>query len=130
MDQERIKSDLRDLRLLIVEDGDDILSIIDRTFKLLVKDIDLASNGEEAIAAYKKNKPDLIITDLRMPKCDGYELTQTVKEDDPSLPVILITAFEDDLSEEQKKIFNAIVNKPIDFQELVLLIDQEILKVR
>jgi len=74
MEASKIKSDLRDISLLIAEDGEDIINIMDRTFKMLVKDIHLAQDGEIAYSLFTKNSPDVIITDLRMPNLDGKAL--------------------------------------------------------
>jgi CheY-like chemotaxis protein/anti-sigma regulatory factor (Ser/Thr protein kinase) len=52
-----------------------------------------AANGEEALASLEQQKPDLVITDLRMPSPNGLELVEAIKEKYPSIPVILITAF-------------------------------------
>ena len=52
----RIESDFRKLNLLIVEDGVDIIEIMDRTFKMIVNSISLAKDGKEAYESYLKNK--------------------------------------------------------------------------
>jgi CheY-like chemotaxis protein/anti-sigma regulatory factor (Ser/Thr protein kinase) len=52
-----------------------------------------AANGVEALAALEQQKPDLVITDLRMPSLNGLELVEAIKKKTPSVPVILITAF-------------------------------------
>lgn len=119
MDLVEIKNDLKKLDILIVEDGKDIIDIMDRTFKMIVKNITLAANGDEALAAYKKNKPDLILTDIRMPHKDGIEFINELRAIDKDSPIIVITAFEDDLSTEEKQLVNAIFSKPINFMALV-----------
>jgi CheY-like chemotaxis protein len=51
-----------------------------------------ADNGQEALAAIPRERPDLIVTDLLMPEMNGLELVEEVKRKHPSLPVILMTA--------------------------------------
>lgn len=119
MDLVEIKNDLKKLNILIVEDGKDIIDIMNRTFKMIVNDITLASDGNEALAAYKKCKPDLILTDLRMPHKDGIEFINELRAIDKDSPIIVITAFEDDLTKEEKQLVNAIFPKPINFMALV-----------
>lgn len=114
-----IKSDLKNLNILIVEDGKDIINIMDRTFKMIVNQISLASDGNKAIELYKTNKPDLILTDLRMPYKDGVEFIKELRDIDSNIPIIVITAYEDDLKEEEKQLVNAIFPKPINFIALV-----------
>lgn len=55
-----------------------------------------ASNGEEALALLRKEMPDVLVTDLQMPRLDGLALTKAVKERYPSLPVLGLTIFEAD----------------------------------
>lgn len=52
-----------------------------------------ASNGEEALAALDDAKPDVLLTDLRMPKMDGLSLVAAVHEKHPLLPIVLMTSF-------------------------------------
>ncbi|MHC4399169.1 MAG: ATP-binding protein [Planctomycetota bacterium] len=55
--------------------------------------IQYAADGVEALSRVKEASPDLIVTDLRMPKMDGLDLVKAVRTDYPSVPVVLITAF-------------------------------------
>ncbi|PHO09921.1 hypothetical protein CPG37_06135 [Malaciobacter canalis] len=119
-----IKADLKKLDILIVEDGKDIINIMHRTFKMVVNNIDLASNGSEALLHYKKNKPDLILTDIRMPHMDGNEFIKKIRQIDSKIPIIVITAYEEDLKDEDRKLVNAIFPKPINFISLINKIDE------
>ena len=122
----KIKTDLRNISILIVEDGEDISAIMDRTFKMLVKDIYLARNGNEALEQYHKHKPDVILTDLRMPLLSGSKLLKKIREEDKEIPIIVITAYKRDLKEEECALATAIFEKPIDFMDLVKCIDLSI----
>lgn len=124
METSKIKSDLRDIRLLIAEDGEDIINIMDRTFKMLVKDIHLAQDGEIAYSLFTQNTPDVIITDLRMPNLDGKSLIKKVRQTNSTVPIIVITAYKDDLNEEELKMVSAVLEKPINFIKLVQLLDE------
>lgn len=126
MTKVRIKSDLRDISLLIVEDGEDIINIMDRTFKMLVKDITLAKDGEEAIAAYNLKQPDAILTDLRMPNINGMDFIKHVRKTNKDIPIIMITAYELDLKSEDKELINEVFPKPINFMKLVVSLDKQI----
>ncbi|PPK60302.1 response regulator [Malaciobacter marinus] len=119
-----IKADLKKLDILIVEDGKDIINIMHRTFKMVVNNIDLASNGSEALLHYNKNKPDLILTDIRMPHMDGNEFIKKIRQIDSKIPIIVITAYEEDLKDEDRKLVNAIFSKPINFISLINKIDE------
>jgi len=52
-----------------------------------------AANGEEALAALNQKKVDIVITDVKMPKVDGVRLLKKIKEIQPDLPVLIITAY-------------------------------------
>lgn len=78
--------DDEELLLLSIDDG---LSIYKKYFTLLT-----ATNGMDAVKLLKsKTSIDLVITDLSMPKMDGFELLTYIKRNFPRLPVILMTAY-------------------------------------
>jgi CheY-like chemotaxis protein len=126
MEASKIKSDLRNISLLIAEDGEDIINIMDRTFKMLVKEIHLAQDGAIAYSLFQKSTPDVIITDLRMPNLDGKALIKKIRETNTSVPIIVITAYKDDLSADELKLVSAVLEKPINFIKLVNLLDESI----
>ena len=64
---------------------------------------DTVSNGREVLESIKKNKPDIILMDIRMPEMDGVVCTQKVKEMAPDIKVIILTTSDDD-----EFVFNAI----------------------
>lgn len=130
MSKIKIKSDLRSISLLIVEDGEDIINIMDRTFKMLVREIFLAKDGKEGLQSFKDNKPDVILTDLRMPRLNGVDFIKQVREENPDIPVIMITAYEYDLTEDDKKYMDAIFPKPINFMNLIQSIDECVQKIK
>lgn len=77
--------------LLIVDDDDSIREIV----KIMLKDYDVieASNGEEAVRAYKMFKPDLVLMDISMPVMDGVEATKKILSFDPNAKIVALTAF-------------------------------------
>ena len=60
-------------------------------------EVETATGGEAALAAYRRHKPDLMILDIRMPDIDGQEVCRIIKADESAayLPVILVTAYEE-----------------------------------
>ncbi|MFK7786208.1 MAG: response regulator [Crocinitomicaceae bacterium] len=79
--------------LLIVEDNPEVQHLLKDMLSNNYKVV-IADNGEEGIAAAMKYQPDLIISDIMMPKMDGTELTRTLKENFSTshIPIILLTA--------------------------------------
>ena len=88
--------------ILLVEDEEDNMQILR---DLLVGEYELieADNGEKALAAVAKQRPDLILMDIQLPIMDGYEATRRLKADPAlrSIPIIAITSYA--LGEDEKR---------------------------
>lgn len=54
-----------------------------------------AQNGEQGLALFRQEEPDLVFTDIRMPKMDGLELLREIKREDPEAKVIMVSAYAD-----------------------------------
>ena len=80
------------------------------------------SNGEEALAALEQSYYDLIISDIMMPKMDGYELVRSVRESGSSIPIMMITAKDafDDMRLGFLSGSDDYMVKPINIGEMVL----------
>ena len=83
------------------------------------------SNGEEALAALEQSYYDLIISDIMMPKMDGYELVRSIRESGSSIPIMMITAKDafDDMRLGFLSGSDDYLVKPINVNELVLRIN-------
>lgn len=57
---------------------------------------DTVSNGQEVIQSIRRNPPDVILMDIRMPKMDGVQCTKIIKEIRPEIRIIILTTFDDD----------------------------------
>jgi sigma-B regulation protein RsbU (phosphoserine phosphatase) len=81
--------------ILIIEDE----SQLRRTMAAYLEDsgylILEAANGREGIARFAENKPDLVLTDLRMPEMNGIEVVTWIHQNSPQTPVIVITGTGD-----------------------------------
>ncbi len=81
-------------RILVMDDDDDTLAILRMVLKKEGYKVDLATDGMEGLKLLRERHHDLVISDVMMPKLDGYRFVETVRQD-PSIratPVILITA--------------------------------------
>ena len=90
-------------RILVVEDQADARQIIRDMLAPTEYEITEAEDGEQALAAIAKQRPDLILMDIQLPVMDGYTATRRIK-DDPALraiPIIAVTSYA--LSGEEKK---------------------------
>ncbi|WP_430934621.1 hybrid sensor histidine kinase/response regulator transcription factor [Saccharicrinis sp. 156] len=112
--------------LLIVEDNNELRSFIKESLSDEYIVIE-AENGEEGLEKCKQDNPDLIVSDVMMPKMDGFEMCKTIKEDvDVShTPIILLTAKTS--SEHRVKGYSlgadAYVSKPFDLEVLKVRIE-------
>lgn len=57
---------------------------------------DAVANGREVIRSVRKNVPDVILMDIRMPQMDGVQCTKIIKENYPQIKIIILTTFDDD----------------------------------
>jgi two-component system response regulator HydG len=107
-------------RVLIVDDEPSVRSGLE---KLLAREgylVDVADDGVGALAVLKERKPDLVITDLRMPNMDGYELLHRIHDEHGTIPVIVVTGVNDVMSAVAAMRDGAqdYVTKPVDFDAL------------
>ena len=113
-------------RILVVEDEPSARSGLE---KLLRQDgyvVDSAEDGEAGLARAIECAPDVVVTDLKMPKLDGIELVIKLHEIDRDLPVIVCTAYSDVSSAVSAMRAGAddYLTKPIDFDALTLAIER------
>ena len=78
-------------RLLVVDDEQDILSLLETLLKKEGYDVETATSGEEALAKMEVNIPDLVITDLFMDGMNGMQLMESIHNKTPLLPVIILS---------------------------------------
>ncbi len=86
---------LSGFNLLYVEDEVGIQKNIHEILDCMFKNIYLANDGEQAYRIYEKEKPDLIITDIQMPKLNGIELTKRIRKTDSKVRIIITSAHTD-----------------------------------
>jgi len=82
-----------DVTLLYVEDDEIIRKQAIMYLEKLCKKVWGARNGLEALEVYEDYKPDIIISDIKMPKLNGLEMASKIRKTDKNIPIILATAF-------------------------------------
>lgn len=113
---------MRMLKILIVEDEESLLELYSIVLKKEGYETLQARDGQEAWECVEREHVDLVITDVLMPVMDGYELVKLLREDNPLLPVLMITA-KDDFSSKRKGFSlgtDDYMTKPVDVKEMVL----------
>lgn len=81
--------------ILIIDDDQSFRETLELFFSGLKYNILTADNGKKGAAIFEAEHPDLVLTDLKMPELDGIGVLEAVKKNNPNIPVVLITAFED-----------------------------------
>ncbi|MDS1029206.1 response regulator [Bacillota bacterium LX-D] len=107
--------------ILVVDDQKGVRQLL----KLFLQEegyvITTASNGREAVEITQQEKPDLVIMDVKMPVMDGDEALANIREINPNLPVIMMTAYTD--AQKMKELFKLgaveCFFKPIDLEHLL-----------
>lgn len=104
------------MRLLLIEDDKPSLNALYSTLTMLGFQCVAFSDPEEAVARFQSERNfDAVITDLRMPKLSGTAVMAKIREFDPSMPILVITAHRDHAKLDADRIFY----KPVDIQAMV-----------
>jgi len=128
IDRDQVQAKLDDqmqhddrMRILIVDDEEEILRLMRRT----LEDYDTveAHNGEEALAMLEELPVDLVITDIRMPDMDGYQLLKVIRKRFPDVRVLAMSGAVtgDDVEEHG---FEAFIEKPMDPNGIREIVEQ------
>ena len=120
--------DEKQVKVLFVDDEPDFAQTI--AFRLKSKGyiVHYAKNGQEGIELIKKENPDIVFMDLKMPVMDGVEALKKIREFDKDLPVVMISAFVNDqrFQEARDYGFSGVFYKGKDLEESILLLESAI----
>ncbi len=112
--------------ILLVDDDPDLLKLLSIRLKSAGYDVAVANSAEQALANIALERPQAVITDLRMPGMDGLALFQHLHSQDPTLPIIVLTAhgtIPDAVQATQQGVFGYLT-KPYDARELLHLLER------
>jgi len=117
----------KDISILYVEDEESIRNLYTPLIKKRTANFFLAKNGKEGLSLFKKHKPELVISDIRMPIMDGLEMTSKIKEIDQESRIIIITAFSQHeyFTRAIKLGVNGFLVKPVSKDDLMAVIDEQ-----
>jgi two-component system, NtrC family, response regulator HydG len=115
-------------RILVVDDEPHARSGLEKLLRQDGYEVDVADDGLAALAIAGDRPPDLVVTDLKMPRMDGVELLKRLRAQDVDLPVLMVTAFGDVASAVKAMRAGAedYLTKPVDFDALSLSIERSL----
>ena len=115
------KRALKELKILLVEDEEKLASLLKDAIGDSFYSFHICSNGEDGLEMFKHLSPDIVITDIMMPRMDGLEMSKEIRGLNADVPIIILSAFS-----ETDKFLNAIdvgvvkyLIKPFDPDELL-----------
>jgi YesN/AraC family two-component response regulator len=122
--QEKIEK-LKSIRILFVEDEEDLCNIISDTLSKLQANFETAQNGQIALDKFNSDSEfDLIVTDINMPVMNGLELIKNIRDLNSDIPVIIMSAHTEPeyiKSAEELGVENYLL-KPFDFIKFINLV--------
>ena len=122
----------KDITILFAEDEKRLAKLMQSAIEGYFDKFIMVSNGEEAIKKYHEIKPDIIVTDIMMPKINGLEVAKEIKSIDENIPIIILSAYShtDMLLEAIDIGVKKYFIKPFNPDELLQYISTLIPKVR
>ena len=113
------------IKILLAEDEPSLGQIIKESLETRNFEVLLCINGEEAYKVFKAENPLLLVLDVMMPKKDGFTLAKEVREENPDIPIIFLTAKSqtEDVVEGFSIGGNDYLKKPFSMEELIVRIN-------
>lgn len=123
--------DKNQISILIVDDEEDIRDVLEIALKDIGYTVFLAENGKKAFELFKLKRPDIVITDIKMPVMDGIELLRRVKRENPTTEVLMITGHGDMHLTIRSLKYEAMdfITKPVNVDILEIAIEKAIEKI-
>jgi DNA-binding NtrC family response regulator len=120
------------VKILFVDDDPVTGRVMKRQCGNVGYQCNIYQSARDGFEYFKTEGADLIITDLRMPEMNGFELLNAVRDVDPEIPVLVMTGYSsvENAVEAMKAGATDFIKKPFDFEELKLLLDRTMQSVR
>lgn len=111
--------------MLYVEDEKEIREYLSAFLQKWVGELFIADNGEEGERLFHEKEPNLVLTDIRMPSMDGLDLASRIKEVQPRVPVIILSAYKDSeyLMRGIESGVDRFIVKPVDYSDILEALD-------
>jgi len=118
MDIAQFRERFSQVNVLYVEDDDSLRKMSLEFFKEIFQNIDTACDGEEGLKRFKEKEYGLVLSDLNMPKMDGFEMLKQIHELNEKT-VLVIMSGDDEEIDKKSSIHDAFLLKPVRFAEMI-----------
>jgi adenylate cyclase len=113
-------------RIVLADDNDAFREVTAQLLERVGYDVTTAADGREALAAVKEHEPDLVLLDIMMPKLDGIDTLREIREQQPLIGIVMVTAFGSE--EIAVKALTAGADdyliKPLDYREAFIRVER------
>lgn len=118
-------------KILVVDDEKTIRVLIRKILENEQYEVIESTNGYEAVESAKKENPDVILLDMKMPVMDGIETCRRLRADEKTknIPILVITALGETKMEAIKAGVDDFINKPFDTEEVIIRV-KSMLKIK
>ncbi len=123
MTRSQLKADLEELKslaVLYVEDEPEVREQLTKSLRRRVGQLWVAQDGQQGLELFRQQRPQLVVTDILMPRMDGLAMAASIRELDGAVPIVVTTAFEqiDYLLRSIEIGVDEYITKPIDLEKL------------
>ncbi len=115
---------MRPRHILVVDDEREIREVLSETLVDEGFIVASAADGAQALRAIERDRPDLVLLDMRMPVVNGWEFARLLRERDVQLPILVMTAAQNARSWAKEIGANGYLAKPFDLEVLLSTIEK------
>lgn len=108
----------RPFRILVIDDDRYVRMLLCELLSVWGYDADVASDGIEGLALFRRGAYDAVLTDLAMSQVTGLDVAVRVRRRDPGIAVILFTAFAGEVGGAEEQLRLTVLRKPLDIEDL------------
>jgi len=118
---EKLSEELSGRSLLYVEDNDNVREKVVSLLSLFEIDIIEAKDGKEGLVMFRRHRPDIVMSDINMPKMSGLDMAAAIRRLDKETPIIMITAYKDEelLFDAIEHQINRYMMKPVNKNQII-----------
>lgn len=114
------------IKILIIDDDHSIRETLEMFLREKGYDVATSEDGEKGLASVQRERPDIVILDIRLPGMDGLEVLRRIKEKEEGIHIIMITAYHDTETTKHAMKLGAYeyIHKPLDADEFEIAIEK------